>query len=121
MFIKVGETMSFDRIAENYILAYHQSLYKYSMLAPTSNQESWDICYFTEISGQLGCYNINYAQVKSWDCNLSNSGAIKINLVKTKKANVEFVYLVIYNHVKHSKFPALYKFPVTMMKNRVSG
>jgi hypothetical protein len=84
------------------------------MLAPSSSQNSWDICFFDSIKS--GSYNKKTVQVKSWDVSSKNKGAIKINIASVVAAGVQDLYIVVYNHPLPSSYgPVVYKIPISKL------
>lgn len=88
---------NYDRMGENYILAILQSNgYCYSMLAPSSTQETWDIIAFLKEDNDF--YRAVKFQVKShfWS---SKSHVVNANFESIKR-DADYLIIVIYKKSK---------------------
>jgi len=112
--------MSYDKIAENLVLTIIQENEKFAMLAVSSTQDDWDICYFTQHQTLLNFYEPHYVQVKSIDYSTKNK-AVKYNFSKAKLNNIEFLFIVIFNHKEKIKGPVVYKFPMVLFQPNLTG
>jgi hypothetical protein len=110
--------MSYEAIAERFVLSLIQEKEPYSMSAPSSTQQDWDICYFTESMVSRGLYDIHYVQVKSVNWKAEGNPSMIFNLQNAIHNKVEYLYLVIYNYPRIPHGPAVYKFPINCFKEK---